>query len=139
MRFLRGAVVSAVLTLLLVVPSAAAHATPPSGVSGVILSTKTWHGHDYVLREITIQPGGETGWHYHDGPVYAYVDSGTLTRYDSACRREVFPAGHGLGEPSGPRHVHVTRNLGTVPVVFHALYVLPTGSPLSQDAPDPGC
>jgi len=25
---------------------------------------------EYALREITIAPGGRTGWHYHDGPVY---------------------------------------------------------------------
>ncbi|MFI7675894.1 hypothetical protein [Actinophytocola sp. NPDC049390] len=38
-----------------------------------------------------------------------------------------------------PVHVHIGRSLGSTPVVLDVLYILPTGSPLSQDAPDPGC
>ena len=42
-------------------------------------------------------------------------------------------------EPAGEQHVHIGRNLGTEPVVLYVAYVLPTGSPLSLDADDPGC
>jgi hypothetical protein len=35
--------------------------------------------------------------------------------------------------------VHIGRNLGTTPVVLDVLYVDPAGSPLSEDAPNPGC
>lgn len=31
------------------------------------------------------------------------------------------------------------RYLGTTPMVLDVLYVLPVGSPLAEDAPDPGC
>jgi hypothetical protein len=50
---------------------------------------------------------------------------------------EVSPAGSALVEEPG--HVHIGRNLGVAPVVLDVLYVLPTGSPLSRDAADPGC
>jgi quercetin dioxygenase-like cupin family protein len=119
------------------VPTTAA-ATPSSGVSGTIIAQKTVGGTDYVLRTITITPGGYTGWHYHDGTLYAYVRQGTLTRTMADCTTtEVSPAGSTVIEE--PDHVHIGRNLGSAPVVLDVLYVLPTGSPLSQDAADPGC
>jgi hypothetical protein len=36
-------------------------------------------------------------------------------------------------------HVHIGRNLGDTPVVLDVLYVLPHGSALPEDAPNPGC
>lgn len=117
-----------------------ADATPGSGVSGTILSKTTIGRTDYVLREITIQPGGTTGWHFHDGTLYAFVKAGTLTHSDHDCTTDgVYKAGAAFTEPSGSDHVHVGRNLGTKPLVLDVLYVLPTGSPLSEDAPNPGC
>jgi quercetin dioxygenase-like cupin family protein len=113
-----------------------ATATPSSGVTGTIIAQKTVGQTDYVLREITIAPGGYTGWHSHDGTLYAYVRQGTLTRTMADCVTvEVSPAGSTLVEQ--PVHVHIGRNLGTVPVVLDVLYVLPAGSPLSQDEPEP--
>lgn len=119
------------------VPGAAA-ATPSSGVTGTIIAQKTVGGTDYVLRTITITPGGYTGWHRHDGTLYAYVRQGTLTRTMADCTTtEVSPAGSTVIEE--PDNVHIGRNLGSAPVVLDVLYVLPAGSPLSQDAADPGC
>jgi quercetin dioxygenase-like cupin family protein len=119
---------------------AAAGATPPSGVTGTILWQRTAGGKDYILREITVQPGGTTGWHWHDGTLYAYVKQGTLTHDEADCVTEaVYHAGDAFSEPTGPGNVHEARNLGTAPVVLDVLYVDPAGSPLSEDAPDPGC
>jgi quercetin dioxygenase-like cupin family protein len=136
---LRAAITGAVAVGLTLVP-ASAEATPPRGVTGVILAQTSFGGKDYVLREITVAPGGSTGWHYHDGTLYALVRSGTLTRTMSDCTTtETSPAGSTVVEPSGADHVHVGRNLGSTPVVLEVLYVLPSGSPLSQDAANPGC
>ena len=119
---------------------AVASATPSSGVSGVIISKTTVGGHDYILRRITIQPGGTTGWHWHDGTLYAYVEQGTLTHTDSDCTTtNTYDTGDAFIEPSGSNHVHIGRNLGTTPLVLDVLYVDPAGSPLSEDAPNPGC
>ncbi|GHE72494.1 cupin domain-containing protein [Streptomyces capitiformicae] len=117
-----------------------ANATPSSGVSATILAQTTVGGKDYILREITIQPGGSTGWHYHDGTLYAVVKEGTLTRTESDCTtNHTHKPGNTIVEPSGADHVHIGRNLGTSPVVLDVLYVNPAGSPLAQDAANPGC
>lgn len=117
-----------------------ANATPSSGVSGTILAQTTVGGKDYILREITIQPGGSTGWHYHDGTLYAMVKQGTLTRTESDCTTNMtYQAGSTLTEVSGDDHVHIGRNPGTEPVVLDVLYVDPAGSPLAEDAANPGC
>jgi quercetin dioxygenase-like cupin family protein len=118
----------------------AANATPPSGVTGTILAQYTAGGKDYIVRQITIAPGGSTGWHYHDGTLYALVAKGTLTHTDFDCTTtDVYPTGSRFIEPSGADHVHIGRNLGSTPVVLDVLYVDPAGSPLSEDAPNPGC
>lgn len=137
-------VLSAVLALVGV--PAAVSATPGSGVTGVILAQgesddgiviRGRGTTDVVVREITIQPGGSTGWHYHDGQLIAVVKQGTLTRTMDDCTTEVTPAGESFVEPRGRNHVHIGRNLGTEPVILMVTYVLPDGKPLSQDAPKP--
>jgi quercetin dioxygenase-like cupin family protein len=94
---------------------------------------------EVTVRTITIEPGGSTGWHYHLGELLAVVQAGTLTRQLADCSVETSPAGQAFVEPAGGPHVHVGRNLGTAPVVLYATYVLPAGSPLAVEAPDPGC
>jgi quercetin dioxygenase-like cupin family protein len=117
-----------------------ASATPASGVSGTIISKTTILGTDYIRRQITIEPGGSTGWHWHDGTLYAYVEKGTLTHTDSDCTTtEVYSDNTSFVEPSGADNVHIGRNMGTTPLVLDVLYVDPAGSPLSEDAPNPGC
>jgi quercetin dioxygenase-like cupin family protein len=146
-RIRRGAVVVAGVAALAVVPSAAL-ATPGSGVSATILAKgtsedglkiKTKGRTDVVVRTITIEPGGSTGWHYHLGKLIAVVQSGTLTRTMADCSVEVATAGQSFVEPDGANHVHIGRNLGTEPVVLYVTYLLPEGAPLSVDAADPGC
>ncbi len=92
---------------------------------------------EVIVREVTIAPGGSTGWHYHPGEVVAVVKSGTLTRTLYDCSTEVTTAGTAIVEPGGLAHSHNGRNLGTEPVVLVATYVLPAGQPLSQAVPAP--
>lgn len=117
-----------------------AHATPSDGVSGVILSRTTIGGMDYILREITIVPGGSTGWHFHDGTLYAFVRQGEISHYGADCAiDQTGGAGTFFVERAGTGNVHIERNLGTEAQILDVLYVLPAGSPLSEDAPNPGC
>ncbi|WP_410596285.1 cupin domain-containing protein [Amycolatopsis sp. lyj-23] len=135
---MRKLIVLATAALTAVLLPATASATPGSGVTGTILTQKTVGHTDYTLREITIQPGGYTGWHFHDGTLYAYVKAGTLTHNLADCSLDgVFSAGRAFTEK--PDQVHIGRNLGSTPLVLEVLYVLPAGSPLSEDAPNPGC
>ncbi|MFD6351958.1 cupin domain-containing protein [Nocardia tengchongensis] len=120
--------------------AATAQATPSNGVTGVILSRTTIGDTDYILREITIAPGGSTGWHYHDGTLYAVLRQGELSHYGADCAiDQVGGAGTAFVERAGLGNVHLERNLGTEAQILDVLYVLPAGSPLSEDAPNPGC
>jgi quercetin dioxygenase-like cupin family protein len=118
-----------------------AQATPPGpGVTAKLISQVTVGDTDYTVREITIPPGQATGWHYHDGLVYGYVKQGTLTHYHADCATDgIYPKGTVVREPGGPSDVHLGRNLGDTPLVLEVLYVLPHGSPFSEDVPNPGC
>ncbi|MER5433306.1 cupin domain-containing protein [Streptomyces sp. NPDC002588] len=140
MRTSLRAGVAGVVAVVCVGP-AAAHATPGGpGVTARLIAQKTVGDTDYTLREITVPPGQATGWHYHDGPVYAVVKEGTLTHFDSTCASDgVYRKGGVIQEPYGPSYVHIGRNLGSTPLVLEALYVLPHGSPFAEDAPNPGC
>ncbi|CAN5709780.1 cupin domain-containing protein [soil metagenome] len=129
-------------TLLLAagVTAAPVSATPSRGVNSWVMSQSSLDGVDYVLREIIIEPGGSTGWHFHDGRLYGVVKLGTLTHDTAGCTLDgVYNAGDSIAEDTGAGHVHIGRNLGTVPVVLQVLYINPAGKPLAEDAPDPGC
>lgn len=147
-RRIRRALVMTGCAAALAFGSTAAVATPGSGVTGTVLAKGTSAGTlkvkaegrtDVIVRTITIEPGGSTGWHYHPGPLIAVVKSGTLTRTLHDCSVEATPAGTSFIEPSGSHHVHIGRNLGTEPVELYATYLVPEGSPLSVDADAPEC
>ncbi|HTY28191.1 MAG TPA: cupin domain-containing protein, partial [Mycobacterium sp.] len=94
----------------------------------------------YITKQITIAPGGTTGWHYHPGQLFAVVKAGTLTHYDSSCSVDgVYSTNDPIIEGSGAGYVHEGRNEGSVPMVMWVLYIDPAGSPLAADAPNPGC
>jgi len=117
----------------------AAAATPSENADAVIVSQATVDGVDYITREITIQPGGSTGWHYHDGRVFGVVREGTLTRTMKDCSVVLSPEGSAVTEDSGADHTHIGRNLGPGPLALWVDYIEPAGTPLAVDMPDPGC
>jgi len=117
----------------------AAAATPSENADAVIVSQATVDGVDYITREITIQPGGSTGWHYHDGRVFGVVREGTLTRTMKDCSVVVSPEGSAVTEDTGADHTHIGRNLGPGPLVLWVDYIEPAGTPLAVDVPDPSC
>jgi quercetin dioxygenase-like cupin family protein len=137
-RLLAAAAATATLSSL--TPVAPAAATPGVDVASELLSQGEFDGRDYVTRQITIQPGGSTGWHWHPGQVYGVIRAGTLTHYAADCSVDgTYPTGSSITEPSGANHVHVGRNLGPDPLVMWVNYVVPAGGPLATDAPNPGC
>lgn len=140
MRVALGAVLTVVIVAGSVGVSSPVSATSPTGVDGTVLWQRSQDGTDYVFRQITIAPGGSTGWHWHDGRLYGVIKEGTLTHDAADCAVDgVYPPGAGIFEPSGADHVHIGRNLGGTPLVMQVLYILPAGSPLTEDAADPGC
>ncbi|AFP38184.1 cupin [Mycolicibacterium smegmatis] len=128
------------LVALAVGSAATAHATPPRSVSASVLSKQTVDGKDYIVSDITIEPGGSTGWHTHEGLIYGIVKTGVLTHYGSDCKQDgAFGPGTPITDPTGADHVHIGRNEGKAPLVLEVTYVDPAGAPTSDSTPSPGC
>jgi quercetin dioxygenase-like cupin family protein len=131
---------AAALTMTYAAFPAAASATPTIGASAVTLSKQTVDGKDYIISDITLEPGGSTGWHTHQGRIFGFIKVGTLTHYGSDCKVDgVYKAGDPITDPTGADHVHIARNLETVPVVLEVTYVDPAGAPTADSVPNPGC
>jgi quercetin dioxygenase-like cupin family protein len=121
-------------------PFATASATPGLNVEVETLAQATVDGQDYVTKQITIAPGGSTGWHWHPGRVFGVIREGTLTHNAANCSEDgLYPAGSPVTEGTGPDNVHLGRNLGPDPLVMWVVYIDPAGSPLTTDVPNPGC
>jgi quercetin dioxygenase-like cupin family protein len=135
----------AVLGLLVAAPLGA---SPGSGASSTVLARGAMpddvkvhlkDASDFVFVEVTLEPGGYTGWHYHPGPLLVAVKSGTLTRYDDDCNEFTNNAGASFIEPDGRREVHMGVNNGDEPVVLLVTYLVPSGGPLRVEAAPPPC
>mgnify|MGYP001768257042 CR=1 FL=1 len=73
-----------------------------------------------VLR-LDLPPGGQTGWHSHPMPVYAYILSGRLTVYIEGGKKVEFKEGDALVEVVNVKHNGV--NHGEVPVRLVVFYL----------------
>ena len=95
---------------------------------------------DIAVQVIDFQPGGQSGWHRHPGPVFISVVAGTMTFYESddpACQPTVRHAGEGFLDVGD--HAHIARNEDpTVPARNVVTYFAPPGAALRIDRPDPG-
>lgn len=140
MRSCRMGLVSLLLLLTLAIPPVRSSATPGSGVNSALMTQSSQEGRDFIVRDVTVEPGGSTGWHWHDGTLVGAIKQGTLTHYSADCAVDgVYNPGDPVVEPAGPGHVHLGRNLGSTPLILEVIYVLPVGKPLAEDAPNPGC
>ena len=83
---------------------------------------------DTAYQQLTIQPGGYTGWHTHPGPTFVAVAQGEGTLYHamSGCPSVKYATGAGFMQP--PTEVHNMRNEGSTPLVLWAFYALPPGT-----------
>jgi quercetin dioxygenase-like cupin family protein len=95
---------------------------------------------DIVMRELTIAPGGSSGWHSHPGPTYVVVVQGVDSLYeanDPTCTAHNYGPNEGFVELAGD--VHVSRNEGAVPTVLMVTFMdVPVGGAFRLDAPRPG-
>ena len=83
---------------------------------------------DTAYQQLTIPPGGFTGWHTHPGPTFVAVAQGEGTLYHamSGCPSVKYATGAGFMQPS--TEVHNMRNEGSTPLVLWAFYALPPGT-----------
>ena len=94
---------------------------------------------DIAVQRIVFQPGGQSGWHRHPGPVFIEVVTGTMTFYmsdDPTCTPMVRSAGQGYLDAG--EHAHIARNESGAPAENIVVYLAPQAAALRIDAPDPG-
>jgi quercetin dioxygenase-like cupin family protein len=138
--------IAGLVTMLTVTPS---EATPPSGLTNIPLArgTDTSHGTlplrfgtDIAMAQITVNPGGSSGWHSHPGGAIIIVQAGTLTTYRSVgrkCEATTYTAGQAFIERPG--EVDQVLNTGSVPYVLYVTFPrVPPGGSTRTDEPDPG-
>jgi quercetin dioxygenase-like cupin family protein len=124
-------------------------ATPPSGLTNVLLARGTQvtngtiplqFGTDIAMVQITVVPGGSSGWHSHPGGAIIIVKQGTETVHKavgSQCVVETRSAGDAFIERPG--EVDQVVNTGTVPVINMVTFPrVPPGGSTRIDQPDPG-
>jgi quercetin dioxygenase-like cupin family protein len=70
---------------------------------------------------VTIPPGGQTGWHSHEVPLFAYVLAGELTVDYGTKGKKLYRAGDSVLEAMG--WPHNGTNTGTEPMRLLAVYM----------------
>jgi quercetin dioxygenase-like cupin family protein len=124
-------------------------ATPPSGLVNILLARGTdaspgtlpiQMGTDVVIAQITVDPGGSSGWHSHPGGAIIVVKQGAPTVYraiGSQCQSTTYGAGDAFIERPG--EVDDVLNAGTAPYVLYVTFPrVPPGGSARIDEPDPG-
>ena len=136
-----------VVTAMTVAPSGA---TPPSGLTNIPLARGTnttdgtiplKAGSDVAVAQITVSPGGSSGWHSHPGGAIVVVREGSLTVYKavgSTCEITTYTAGQAFIER--PDVVNQVINTGTIPYVLFVTFPrVPQGGSARTDEPAPAC
>jgi len=148
---------------LVVVAAVPARATPPCGLSTVILALEHFpsgsldlmcnefdqYGWDLKLKvkgdsdvyivQNTFPVGAHTGWHTHPGPSLITVIAGELTVYeadDLTCTPHVYQTGESFTD-IGCGDVHLVRNEGTETAMDVAVQIVPAGAPRRIEADQP--
>ncbi len=86
---------------------------------------------DVRVQEVTIAPGGSSGWHHHPGMVIVAVKSGAVTFTHGECKGTVY----GVGAPNGSVFIESgdepgqVRNKAAKPAKLYATYIAPDVDP----------
>ena len=134
MRRRHSLVVVVVATLALVTATTVlAVATFPTRVAVVNKVDIDRNGIDFetsrkvdVITTFSSQPStwAGSGWHYHNGPVFISVTTGTLTFWTTTCRKIQITAGQGYIESTG--QVLLAKNLdSTTAAEWYTSRVIP--------------
>ena len=150
-RALRWALLSTGLAgVVIAVCVAPVAATPPTGgftnvplARGTNVSDGTiplQAGTDVAMAQITVEPGGSSGWHSHPGGAIIVVKQGSLTVYSPVgpkCETTTYSAGQVFIERPG--EVDDVLNAGTIPYVLFVTFPrVPQDDSARTDESDPG-
>ncbi len=84
---------------------------------------------------VTIPPGGSTGWHLHEVPLFAYILEGEISLDYGDKGIETKKAGDSMLEAMN--WAHNGTNTGDVPLRILAVYMGADGIPNAETAADP--
>jgi quercetin dioxygenase-like cupin family protein len=105
---------------------------------GMILKTKD--DTDLGTDEITLDGGGETGWHNHPAAVFVTVTEGSIVWYDGTnalCPGTTYNTGQSFIEDAFVIHNAKNASQGQE-AKFVAMHINPTGVPFVTGQPKPG-
>jgi quercetin dioxygenase-like cupin family protein len=136
--------------LVLAINAVPGAATPPLGLTNVPLArgmnqsdgtVPLQEGTDIVMAQITVVPGGSSGWHSHPGGAIIIVKQGdevTVNRsIGSQCQISKYKAGDAFIERPG--EVDDVVNTGQTSYVLLVTFPrVPHGNSARIDEPDPG-
>ncbi len=144
-----GVALAGAVIMVMALTAAPGGATPPSGLTNIPLARGTDTsdgtiplrvGTDVAMAQITVNPGGSSGWHSHPGGAIVVVKEGTLPVYRSVgglCLPSTYSAGKAFIER--PREVDDVLNTGSVAYVLYVTFLgVPPGGSARTDEPDPG-
>ncbi|MCX5497852.1 cupin domain-containing protein [Kaistia dalseonensis] len=132
---------AAALLLFAVVPVASAEDSykPAVKVKRILQTETTTSGDPIRYPDVTdpevqtliveIPPGGETGWHEHPVPAYAYIMAGTIEVESETGAKKTFKAGDSFAEMVG--HKHDGRVVGDETVRILMIVTGEKGKPFS--------
>jgi quercetin dioxygenase-like cupin family protein len=142
----------------LVAPPGNVQATPGTGVSSENLGCATlgpfrivpvtesdpFSGDtiDVTMHKVTMDVGGNAGWHIHPGPTFGIITQGEVefTRLTKGgCVEQVFGPREGFVEPAN--EVHIARNVGEELLVIYLTRLnIPVGGETTDSSPEePDC
>ena len=136
-------ILGALLVLTLALPAAAIEASSTVRVTPLLRTAQSWDGKpiaypagagEAVMLIVEIAPGGQTGWHEHGVPSFAYVLQGELEVRLADGRKNRLVAGDALAEVVGV--LHNGRVVGDVPVRLVVFYTAGEGRPLTVAHPE---
>ena len=85
---------------------------------------------DVGADRLTVQPGGESGWHAHPSAVFVTVTQGSIqwiNGSDPLCPKHTYTAGQSFIEQAGVNH-NARKASKTVGAEFIAIHINPTGT-----------
>jgi len=116
---------------------------PPAAGAASDGDADEWIAHFYTngpttfqVLDVTLAPGGHTGWHSHPAILLSSMISGSIEWYDVHCNKHVYNPGDSWTENTA---IHDVQNVGTTNARFMITYVIAKGQPRRVDQPAPAC
>jgi quercetin dioxygenase-like cupin family protein len=93
---------------------------------------------DFHIDVVTIDPGGNSGWHTHPGPEYSVVKAGEIILERAPnCDPITLKAGQGFFTSGGT--AHMAHNDGKEPAEIYVTYTVPAGTTVLRQDADEQC